>query len=156
MELSDHLTAKALSLSRSLWLLSTWGCTWCGAGLPLPPKPPLSARKAVFFFLSKTPISPSLATLPVTGASSPPGSVTPMLVLNVCCWQQRSGCCNPGEHSHVSPTREGDGGVAVAPQASGTRRPCCGPVLSPPVPPPWRGPPATRLGSPPPLQSSLS
>lgn len=155
MELSDHLTAKALSLSHSLWLLSTWGCTWCGAGLPLPRKPPLSARKAVFFFLSKIPISPSPATLPVTGASSPPGSVTAVLVLNVCCWQQRSGCCNPGEHSHVSPTREGDGGVAVAPQAAGTPWPCCGPVLSPPASsvarapchPPW-------LTAPP--QSSLS
>lgn len=156
MELSDHLTAKALSLTHSFGSSALGVVPGVEQGSPSPLNLPSLQEKLFSFFLSKTPIFPSPATLPVTGGSSPPGSVTPMLVLNVCCWQQRSGCCNPGEHSHVSPTWEGDGGVAVAPQAAGTPRPCCGPVLSLPVPPPWRGPPATRLGSPPPLQSSLS
>lgn len=110
MELSDHLNAKLLSLTHNLWVLSTWNCTWHGTELPVHSKPPLSTRKAVCSFLSKTHISPPPITLSVTEGSSPSGAVTPILVLNVSCWQQRSGCCNPGEHGQVSPTWEGDGG----------------------------------------------
>lgn len=159
MQLPDHLTAKPLSLSNSLWLLSTWTCcTWHGARLPIPPKLPLLTRKAVCSFLSKNHISPPPTTLPVTGGSSPPEGVTPTLVLKVSCWQQRSGCCNLQEHSQVSPTWEGDEELQWPP----TPQRLCGHTMPPVCPcqrllcgvgpshPPWLTvPPA-------PPQSSLS
>lgn len=49
MELSDHLHAKPLSPSNSLWLLSTW-TPWHEAGLSILHPSPLSAIKALCFF----------------------------------------------------------------------------------------------------------
>lgn len=54
--------AKSLSLIHTLWLRSTWTCTWCGAGLPIPPKPPFSAGKAVCSFLRKKKNNPHFPT----------------------------------------------------------------------------------------------